>query len=115
MGRPIDLVVLPGCPTFWNAILPTLERGRMARLGLVLLRISMSTSGEWSDTVRLCQRQRPSGDALDVHFWPSCVQALAKELHSGLGALDVQLDAGTLQRLDEILPGPGEAPQAYSW
>jgi aryl-alcohol dehydrogenase-like predicted oxidoreductase len=38
-----------------------------------------------------------------------------EELQNGLGALAVQLDAETLQRLDEIWPGPGEAPQAYAW
>jgi aryl-alcohol dehydrogenase-like predicted oxidoreductase len=38
-----------------------------------------------------------------------------EELQSGLGALAVQLNAETLQRLDEIWPGPGEAPQAYAW
>ena len=37
------------------------------------------------------------------------------ELHSGLRSLAVHLDPETLQRLDEIWPGPGEAPQAYSW
>ncbi len=38
-----------------------------------------------------------------------------EELRSGLGALSVQLDADVLARLDEIWPGPGEAPQAYAW
>jgi aryl-alcohol dehydrogenase-like predicted oxidoreductase len=37
------------------------------------------------------------------------------ELQSGLRSLAVHLDPETLQRLDEIWPGPGEAPQAYSW
>jgi hypothetical protein len=27
----------------------------------------------------------------------------------------VQLDADALERLDQIWPGPGEAPQAYAW
>ena len=38
-----------------------------------------------------------------------------EELQADLGALSVQLDEDTLQRLDRIWPGPGEAPQAYSW
>ena len=38
-----------------------------------------------------------------------------QELHADLGGLSVQLDADTLDRLDRIWPGPGEAPQAYSW
>jgi aryl-alcohol dehydrogenase-like predicted oxidoreductase len=37
------------------------------------------------------------------------------ELHADLGALTVRLGEDTLQRLDRIWPGPGEAPQAYSW
>ena len=38
-----------------------------------------------------------------------------EELLSSLGALSVQLDATCWQRLDQIWPGPGEAPQAYAW
>jgi aryl-alcohol dehydrogenase-like predicted oxidoreductase len=38
-----------------------------------------------------------------------------EELRSDLGALSVQLDAEVADRLGEIWPGPGEAPQAYAW
>jgi aryl-alcohol dehydrogenase-like predicted oxidoreductase len=38
-----------------------------------------------------------------------------EELRSDLGALSTQLDDDVLARLDQIWPGPGEAPQAYSW
>ena len=38
-----------------------------------------------------------------------------EELRADLGALSVQLDAEVLERLDQIWPGPGEAPQAYAW
>ena len=38
-----------------------------------------------------------------------------EELRSSLGALSVRLDADVVERLDQIWPGPGEAPQAYSW
>ena len=37
------------------------------------------------------------------------------ELRSDLGALSVELDAEAMERLDQIWPGPGEAPQAYAW
>ena len=37
------------------------------------------------------------------------------ELRADLGALSVQLDEEVMQRLDQIWPGPGEAPQAYAW
>lgn len=38
-----------------------------------------------------------------------------EELRSDLGALSVQLDAEVIERLDQVWPGPGEAPQAYAW
>src|SRR3954467_15322009 len=38
-----------------------------------------------------------------------------EELKADLGALSVQLDDEVAQRLDQIWPGPGEAPQAYAW
>jgi aryl-alcohol dehydrogenase-like predicted oxidoreductase len=38
-----------------------------------------------------------------------------EELRSSLGALSVRLDADVVERLDQIWPGPGEAPRAYSW
>ena len=38
-----------------------------------------------------------------------------EELNADLGAVTVQLDADALERLDQIWPGPGEAPQAYAW
>jgi aryl-alcohol dehydrogenase-like predicted oxidoreductase len=37
------------------------------------------------------------------------------ELQADLGALSVQLDDEAMRRLDEIWPGPGEAPQSYAW
>jgi aryl-alcohol dehydrogenase-like predicted oxidoreductase len=39
----------------------------------------------------------------------------SEELRSSLGALSIQLHPDALERLDEIWPGPGEAPQAYAW
>jgi aryl-alcohol dehydrogenase-like predicted oxidoreductase len=38
-----------------------------------------------------------------------------EELRSDLDALSVHLDHEVMERLDRIWPGPGEAPQAYSW
>jgi aryl-alcohol dehydrogenase-like predicted oxidoreductase len=38
------------------------------------------------------------------------------QLESAVRAASIQLDAETLQKLDEIFPGPGgEAPMAYAW
>ena len=39
-----------------------------------------------------------------------------EQLESALRATEIKLDKATLQRLDEIFPGPGgEAPMAYAW
>jgi aryl-alcohol dehydrogenase-like predicted oxidoreductase len=38
-----------------------------------------------------------------------------EELRSDLAALAVRLDDAVMERLDQIWPGPGEAPQAYAW
>jgi aryl-alcohol dehydrogenase-like predicted oxidoreductase len=38
-----------------------------------------------------------------------------EELQASLGTLSVQLDSDVMGTLDEIWPGPGEAPQAYAW
>ena len=38
-----------------------------------------------------------------------------EELRANLGALSVHLDDDALQRLDQIWPGPVEAPKAYAW
>jgi aryl-alcohol dehydrogenase-like predicted oxidoreductase len=38
-----------------------------------------------------------------------------EQLSAAQRALEITLDDATLQRLDEIWPGPGVAPQAYAW
>ena len=39
-----------------------------------------------------------------------------EQVDGAMGALDVELDADALARLDEIFPGPGgPAPEAYAW
>jgi aryl-alcohol dehydrogenase-like predicted oxidoreductase len=39
-----------------------------------------------------------------------------EQLESAVCAAEIELDEETLQKLDEIFPGPGgEAPMAYAW
>jgi aryl-alcohol dehydrogenase-like predicted oxidoreductase len=39
-----------------------------------------------------------------------------EQLDSSLRALEIDLDAGTMERLNAIFPGPGgAAPEAYAW
>jgi aryl-alcohol dehydrogenase-like predicted oxidoreductase len=37
------------------------------------------------------------------------------QLNADLAALTTHLEPATMQALDEIFPGPGEAPQSYAW
>lgn len=37
------------------------------------------------------------------------------QLEAAVAALDIELDATTLAELDRIWPGPGTAPESYSW
>jgi len=39
----------------------------------------------------------------------------AEQLESAVRATELTLEADVLTRLDEIFPGPGEAPEAYTW
>lgn len=38
-----------------------------------------------------------------------------QQLEAAVAAVDIKLDAETLQRLDDLFPGPGPAPEAYAW
>lgn len=38
-----------------------------------------------------------------------------EHLTGSLPAVDVRLDAATLDRLDQLFPGPGQAPDSYTW
>jgi aryl-alcohol dehydrogenase-like predicted oxidoreductase len=38
-----------------------------------------------------------------------------QQLESAVAALNVKLDANALAEIDRIWPGPGTAPQSYSW
>jgi NDP-hexose 2,3-enoyl reductase len=38
-----------------------------------------------------------------------------EQLRATIGAVDVDLDAGVLERLDEIFPGPGPSPESFAW
>ena len=37
------------------------------------------------------------------------------QLTASFPALDVTLEPRTLARLDELFPGPGQVPDAYTW
>ena len=38
-----------------------------------------------------------------------------EQLDGALHATTIELDAEVLERIDDIFPGPGPAPEAYAW
>ena len=38
-----------------------------------------------------------------------------QQLEASVEAIDIELDAETLEQLDVLFPGPGPAPEAYAW
>ena len=135
-ARTVELEVLPACQAYGVGVLPwsPLAGGL---LGGVLGGTSEGRRGDerlqrriesmrdqleaWE---KLCAElgERPADVALAWLLANPAVTApiigprTIDQLTGGLRALEVQLDAGTRQRLDEIFPGPGgPAPEAYAW
>jgi aryl-alcohol dehydrogenase-like predicted oxidoreductase len=135
-ARMVELEVLPACERYGLGVIPWSPLGggllggvlagasegrrsapriaeRAARLGPVL--------EEWE---KLCaELGAPPADvalgwllANPVVTAPIVGPRTLQQLTDSLGALDVALDAATLERLDGLFPGPGgPAPQAYAW
>jgi aryl-alcohol dehydrogenase-like predicted oxidoreductase len=131
MNRTIELEVMPACQDYGLALLtysplaggilagrPTdNETGRRSFLG-------EQKSESIGAFVALCEElgHTPADVAL---AWVAQVPTITApivgprtlaQLQASVQALDIELSAATLQRLDEIFPGPGgPAPEAYAW
>ena len=134
--RTIELEVLPACRDYGVGVIPwsPLHGGL---LGGILRKQNRSRSNA-GRAAKLAETMRPAIEAYesfcdDLGEQPADV-ALAWLLHQdgvtapiigprtaeqftgSLRALEITLDAGALDRLDKIFPGPGgPAPQAYAW
>jgi aryl-alcohol dehydrogenase-like predicted oxidoreductase len=135
--RTIELEVLPACAAYGMGVIPysPLASGALAGSG----RRAGSggrREGEWGQ--REATRHRPKLEAYErfcrelgeepadvalawllanpVVTGPIIGPRTREQLDGGMRALDIQLDAKQLAKLDEIFPGPGKpAPEAYAW
>ncbi|HVY41380.1 MAG TPA: aldo/keto reductase [Polyangia bacterium] len=135
--RTIELEVLPACAAYGMGVIPysPLASGALAGSG----RRAGSggrREGQWGQAElarhrpkleayeRFCRElgEEPADVALawllanPVVTGPIIGPRTREQLDGGLRALDIQLDAKLLAKLDEIFPGPGKpAPEAYAW
>jgi aryl-alcohol dehydrogenase-like predicted oxidoreductase len=136
-ARTVELEVLPACEAYGVGVIPwsPLSGGL---LGGVL---EHSNSGGRRDNERVQKQVERNREQLEA--WEGLCKelgeapadvALAWLLHQravtcpiigprtldqytgSLRAVDVELDSATMERLDQIFPGPGgQAPEAYAW
>lgn len=137
VNRSIELEVIPACRNYGMGLMPwsPLAGGILAGL-LGKSQASDRRNGpEMEATINKWREQLSQYESLcrDLGEEPATI-ALAWLLHnpavtapiigprtveqldSAIRATEVKLDDATMQRLDEIFPGPGgEAPYAYAW
>ncbi|WP_322923266.1 aldo/keto reductase [Paenibacillus campi] len=133
--REPELEVLPASKELGLGVIPwsPLDGGLLGRNALQ--KIEGSRSGGNAERVEKHRTQLEQFDKLCKELGePQDVVALAwvlanpavtapiigprtsEQFESSLRILDVKLDEATMQRLDEIFPGPGKpAPMAYAW
>ena len=136
MARTVELEVVPACEAYGLGLIPwsPLNRGI---LGGILRKQKEGRSA--ADNVQeLLEKNRPAVEAWEAFCdelgedpaavglaWllhqkavtaPIIGPRTGEQLQSSLRALEIELDAAALARLDEIFPGPGgPAPEAYAW
>ncbi|KAA9008518.1 aldo/keto reductase [Paenibacillus spiritus] len=130
-----ELEVLPAAQSLGLGVIPwsPLDGGLLGRNAL--LKIKGSRSGGDTDRIEqhkaqleqfasLCQELGEPQDTVALAWLlanpavtaPIIGPRTLEQFESSLRALEVTLDGPTLQRLDEIFPGPGgAAPKAYAW
>jgi aryl-alcohol dehydrogenase-like predicted oxidoreductase len=135
-NRMVELEVLPACEHYGLGLIPWSPLGG-GLLGGALEKLEDGRRGN-ADFVKRVERNRPKLEAYEslcrelghppgevalawllhnpVVTAPIIGPRTLDQLESAVRATDITLDAATLDRLDEIFPGPGGvAPNAYSW
>ncbi|HVS10317.1 MAG TPA: aldo/keto reductase [Planctomycetota bacterium] len=135
-ARTVELEVLPACKAHGIGVLPwsplaggllagTLDEPRQGRRAKEALQKRLEKERPriqaWEG---LCRElgERPADVALawllanDAVTAPILGPRTLEQLDGALRALEIQLDASVLARIDGIFPGPGgAAPEAYAW
>jgi aryl-alcohol dehydrogenase-like predicted oxidoreductase len=136
-ARTIELEVLPACEHYGVGMIPWSPLGGGLLGGVLADRAAGGRRGNAGLQARVenlrpqleqwekfCAElgQSPADVALAWLLHQPVVTApiigprTLEQLDTAMSALDVQLDADALARLDEIFPGPGgPAPEAYAW
>ncbi|MFP4431121.1 MAG: aldo/keto reductase [Spirochaetaceae bacterium] len=131
--RDIELEMIPACREYGVGIMPwsPLGAGALAVDALddgagrrASQEFDPETGAKRSAFSALCRElgEPPARVALawllhnPVVTAPIIGPRTVEQLESAVGAVDLVLDTTTLERLDEIFPGPGnQAPEAYAW
>src|SRR4051794_31895572 len=125
--RTVELELIPALRSLSIGLLPYSP----LHAGLLAGALEAGTADDRIEAHR-DQLERYEGLCRELNAWPAAVAVAwllrnpvvstaivgprtPQELRSSLDALSVQLDADVMERLDQIWPGPGEAPQAYAW
>jgi aryl-alcohol dehydrogenase-like predicted oxidoreductase len=134
-NRQVELEVIPACRHYGLGLIPWSPLGG-GLLGGVLKQQSEGRRGDEDFQKKVASKRRqleayeglceelgeaPANVALSWLLQHPVVTApivgprTSAQLEQSVRATELQLDAATLERLDEIFPGPGEAPAAYAW
>jgi aryl-alcohol dehydrogenase-like predicted oxidoreductase len=134
-SRMSELEVLPACQEYGMAVIPwsplaggflagaldAADGGRRSSPGLRERVESQRPQIEAWEALCAELGERPADVALAWLIAQPAVTAPivgprnVDQLTGALRALELELEADTLARLDEIFPGPGRAPESYAW
>lgn len=133
--RSIELEVLPACAEYGMALLPwsPLAGGLLAGV-LDHASTGRRATAEMAERIEAARPQLTEWEGLcndlghppadvglawllhqDAVTAPIIGPRSMEQLERAIAATAIELDAETLDRLDQIFPGPGAAPEAYAW
>jgi len=138
LDRMVELELLPACHELGLGLLPwsPLKAGMLAGVLSRSAETKRQKLEDWMEQAiekqspsleayeQLCRQmgEQPADVALAWLLHNPLVTApiigprSVQQLEGSLRALEIELSAEVLQRLDELFPGPGgEAPEAYAW
>src|SRR3954453_23354747 len=122
--RPLGIGLIPYSPLHAGVLAGTLQALREGRVSDDSARQRIETYRDQLEPYEELCRQLGAEPAAVAVAWllrnpvvsTTVVGAMTiQELRSDRGALSVRLDDEAMARLDQIWPGPGEAPQSYAW